>query len=396
MGGIEVAATLKRDKVYYVSYVLILISYVLLESNYGKIGIINLLMVSLRYISCVLVSVGTFAFTKKWKVSRGVLAGVSILLIICAAVTLSVGKQDNFLILLLFIILSYEIDSDKILKLFSTTVFAMVLLVAFSSILGVIDNGQLSSFSSGDKISLGFYYTTFASNFFFHAVLAYVAYRKDKLNYKEMSVLLICNYILFSATKTRAVFYLTNALLVIVTVLKIIHFTPNMTKRIPNFILKYSIPICAVITVLGQLYYNQHTTSRIMGMLNLLVSNRLALAKMGIQRYGISLFGTIVEWKTFTSGNLFNLSEYFYIDSSYIQISMIYGVAVLILLCIGFAVLGRRAVEEKNLWLSIAILFLAVHSMTDPQLISLKYNPFLILIIPAVKKQFNAKKKVLK
>lgn len=56
----------------------------------------------------------------------------------------------------------------------------------------------------------------------------------------------------------------------------------------------------------------------------------------------------------------------------------------MILVVFGFVFLSKRALKEKQYVLCIALIMLAVHSFSDPQLFSLQYDPFLILIGTAV------------
>ena len=71
------------------------------------------------------------------------------------------------------------------------------------------------------------------------------------------------------------------------------------------------------------------------------------------------------------------IDTYNYVDCAYLNILINYGVIVLLILCIGFMFIGK-GVKEKNT--CIVIIFLAIHSITDPQLIELMYNPFLLLL----------------
>ena len=77
------------------------------------------------------------------------------------------------------------------------------------------------------------------------------------------------------------------------------------------------------------------------------------------------------------------MDEYFYVDSSYVNIALTYGMVALIFIVLCFAILNYKAFKKGNYKLCIIFAFLALHSFTDPQLLELKYNPFLIILLAA-------------
>lgn len=108
--------------------------------------------------------------------------------------------------------------------------------------------------------------------------------------------------------------------------------------------------------------------------LNEMLSGRLYYMNRGFIEYGINLFGSPVSF-ILTGGD-----NYFYIDCSYINIAMRFGVIILIFTIIGIEVLLKRALNDRNMTLLLVIICICLHSITDPQLLSLAYNPFLMLI----------------
>ena len=108
----------------------------------------------------------------------------------------------------------------------------------------------------------------------------------------------------------------------------------------------------------------------------------MSLSYEGIQNYGIHLFGQAIEW---VGGTVYydtetDFSSYNYVDSSYIQILLSYGIIFLIVLLIGYHLLGKRIVERQEWYLGLVIVLSAVHSMFDPQLLWLQYDVFILCL----------------
>ena len=85
------------------------------------------------------------------------------------------------------------------------------------------------------------------------------------------------------------------------------------------------------------------------------------------------MFGSDVVWET-------DASKYNYIDSSYINIMICYGLIVFLVVIVGFTIAGRFAVKENNRAMCLALLLWFARAVIDPQLFLLWFNPFLFLI----------------
>ena len=75
---------------------------------------------------------------------------------------------------------------------------------------------------------------------------------------------------------------------------------------------------------------------------NELLSGRLSIGKMMIERYGISLFGQEVNDYGTTIPGTAKYDEYNFIDSSYLRILLKYGLLVFIILCIMNVYVNKR------------------------------------------------------
>ena len=115
-----------------------------------------------------------------------------------------------------------------------------------------------------------------------------------------------------------------------------------------------------------------------MNELNQALSGRLELGHKGYSLYGVKLFGSNVEYVGFL--DITEGESYFYIDSAYQQLLINYGVLISLLLGIGFLKAISVFINQNDIYTGTAIVFLLIHSMTDPQLIFTAYNPLIYMV----------------
>lgn len=293
-------------------------------------------------------------------------------LILCIIIAITSTNYRFVIPVAAYILAGSNIRSEVLIKTALCAVVSMILLTVISSLLGII---PFEYISSGERVrySLGFLYTTYLSNYFFHALLMWLFVKKRCPNIVESAFFLIINYVIYRLTDTRAVFYETIVLIVVCWIASFMRKDLDKSKIRFGFITSYS--LCAILAIFLQVNYNSGIAW--MNALNLLLSYRLSLGHSAYTRYGISLLGQSVDWATY---NRVGTTAYFYVDSSYLNIAINYGLIWLLVLIVGFTFLMKRYVEDKKIYCCMALLFLAIHSITDPQLYSLVCNPFLFLL----------------
>ena len=103
------------------------------------------------------------------------------------------------------------------------------------------------------------------------------------------------------------------------------------------------------------------------------MSGRIRLSQVGLQTWGVNLFGTSVNWNS----ESFN---YNYIDSSYINILVCYGLVIFVIVIVGFTLVNLRAKQVQNFPLLFVLLMWAIRATIDPQLFLIWFNPFIFYI----------------
>lgn len=110
-----------------------------------------------------------------------------------------------------------------------------------------------------------------------------------------------------------------------------------------------------------------------------LTHSRISLAKTGLTRYGVHLFGTQIVENTDT-----NKGAYFYIDSGYMKNLISYGLIVFIMIIAMYSITMYAAVAEHDVMLVIWLFCIAVYSMFNNLLLSPTENGSLLAIWYAV------------
>ena len=275
-------------------------------------------------------------------------------------------------LMMLFIISARNMDLDKILKVsYYVIMFFMVITILFFY-LGLFDGIEHSFYRHGTNIyrsSLGFSYTAYAPHYHLTLFMIYVYITRNK----KKVLLQYCLFILigiwlYIETNTRTAFYVMILLGILALINRII--TIDITKyKIIRFLLKSTFVICAALTFAVVLSYPKNIGW--VNDLNRLLNYRIAYAYDGIMRYGVLLFGNSVEF--ILSGN-----QYFYIDSSYVQLLLRYGPILFMIIISLYTLLMCRNVDEHNTFGIIVVGAIAIRGITDQQMISLAYSPFIL------------------
>ncbi|WP_164516720.1 hypothetical protein [Clostridium transplantifaecale] len=314
-------------------------------------------------------------FSDKTKVKRiNFLAGIIIvafLLYYCIRT-----QNTRYFDTIFFLYALRKINYKYIINVVFKTQFFIVVFTVFLSFINIIPNEAV--FNAGrQRYNLGYIYCSYAANMFFFTVAHYFAGRKrtDKFNWWLVAVFLGINQIIFYYSDTKASYW--GTLLLILFEIIASRF-PISTKRhrIGELMSACIFPGFALLSVIAGLVYNPNNA--VFSLLNTISSGRIYMVYLGLQRYGIKLLGSDLTWSTD------HTSEYLYVDSSYVNILLTLGLIFLVLICLGFARVAVKSVRNKDLYLTIALLFVAIHCFTDPQLLDLRYNGFILLCVNAM------------
>lgn len=283
-------------------------------------------------------------------------------------------------LLLAFILLCRNVPFSLIVKTFILASICGMLFILFTYALNMYPETTLDLFRENNvyRYSLGYRFPTFLPNFYFHLVLCWFFLRKNSTNIFEVIVILIINYLLYILTDTRAVYFLVIMTCVAVLMLKYcnVGYRTFLLGSLFKFFTKYAFLIFGLTAIFFQYTYDPSISW--MANLNTIFSGRLALGHWGFELYDIRLFGNLVEFVTMLEAT--DTNKFFYIDSAYVQLLLVYGLIIYILVMYGYIKIGMEIVTREDKYFGLILILLFAHSITDPQLMSPEFNPYLLCL----------------
>lgn len=284
---------------------------------------------------------------------------------------------NKTMVLAAIVLLSAEkMSSRKIIKiafiLQSFTLFLMIFLSQSGLITDYIWEPEIRP-----RHFLGFSWVTTSAVLYFFIILEYIYLKCGVLHLTETCILLIINAWLYYMTDSRMVFLLSTGVLIFFFL-----FYRNICRnwiylKIKKIIHIMPVLICGFAIGIHAFY---DPSNEIYSKINSLLSGRLRLGKAALSDYGINLFGHKIEWVGFSVIEHLD-GEYNYVDCSYLQIFLEYGLIFLIIVLMVYSIIIKSAIIMEHNYLVWIILFVLIFSITEPRLVNFMYNPFPILCI---------------
>ncbi|KRL26174.1 oligosaccharide repeat unit polymerase Wzy [Limosilactobacillus frumenti DSM 13145] len=142
--------------------------------------------------------------------------------------------------------------------------------------------------------------------------------------------------------------------------------------------------IAGYITVLTAYLYHPNNAS--MEKLNSLLSGRLYFGHLAFIKYHLTLFGQKVVENGFGGNaghhlaNSNDSSSYFYIDSSFLRIIILYGIIMFILILLALSAISWLSIRQEDFALASILVIVTISAVVEQRLIDITYNPFLLAL----------------
>lgn len=303
---------------------------------------------------------------------------ISIGLYMMIAHAVSVNGYKNLLLILLLMLGAKGISFFKMMKLYTITVGFLLGITILSALSGVVDNMAFY----GWRYAFGIVSPTDFGAHVFFVILCIWYVRGEKSRLWESVPVLGAGVLIYYFNRARCSTICLTLLAMIMCGHKLIRdykIKKNGTYRMNAVFaagLSNSHYLGAIVVLAATMAYDRKSV--FMQRLNVLLSNRLELGNRAISIGGFDFWGRRVR----LIGNWVEEAgaKYFYLDSSYMQMAVMYGIAVSVLLLTALLVIGYRAFMNKQ-WILLWVLFLmSIHGMIEQRLWSLSYCPFLLAL----------------
>lgn len=307
--------------------------------------------------------------------------GILVLVVMVALIS-----GGHYLVTTILLVLgARNVKFKTIIKLYLIIVGGILLLAFISSQLGIIQNIRYAT-AEGTREAFGVVYTTDFAAHIFYLSCAYLYLKSHMFRIIDYVPVLLALFVIYWFTKT-----MTDVLaLVVLLVLFTLYIYRKRLRHnwLIAIVLRYAFFAMPVISiVIFQLSACFNSRDNFFAKANQLLSNRLALGYDAILAYGIKLFGQSPIYANGWGGSrVGSLSRgagnltYFYVDSSYLNMLISYGILFTLVVILGTSFFLYRRSKYNDYLLPIIFVAIAISAGFDQHLMEVTYNVFFLSI----------------
>ena len=365
-----------RDKsIYYIG----LVSFLLFMLN-GEIIWHNFFLNLFKYIAFVFLTLAAFLSIKKYQGRENLL----LLLFFCFVIIVGYNSKHLLLFYISFLLIysSRQIAFLEIIHIHFMVSITILLISFVGASLGVIEDKVVSESdfatlllgNDGKRHSYGYVWPT---GFGIHAsfiCLSYWIYKKGILNVMEVFIFCLAIYLTASKSNCRQASFCILILLLFSWLKKKKHNPFCLHKTIFKYVMAYSVVICFGVSVWVTLKFSQSDITWMA--INSLSSGRLKLGQDAIEQYGIPLWGQYVE----LIGGDVRVEDYNYVDSSYVQSLLLWGIAMTSILIVLYTIISVKASKRNDIPLLVGCFVVAIAGMVSQYTFNIMYCPLLLAL----------------
>lgn len=361
--------------IYYIG----LVSFLLFTLNVEIIWY-NSIFDLFKYIAFAFLTLSAFLSMNKYNGKENLL----LLLVFCLVILVAYNSEQLFWFYTSFLLIysSRKIAFLEIIHIHFMVSIAILLISFLGANLGFIEDkvvyesdlATLLLGNDGKRHSYGYVWPTDFANHASFICLSYWIYKKGILNVMEVAIFWLVIYITASKSNCRQASLCILVLLVFSWLKKKKQnpFCPH--KTFFKYIMAYSVVICFGAIVWATLAFEKSDISWIA--INLAFSGRLQLGQEAIKEYGIPLWGQSVE---FIGGDVL-AADYNYVDSSYVQALVMWGITMTTILIISYGIISVKALKRNDITLLVGCFVAAVAGMVSQYMFNIMYCPLLLAL----------------
>ena len=313
-----------------------------------------------------------------YAVNRLTLIKIIILIFIILLTAISIvsfKRNHNYVLLvnIIFILSAYHIHFEKILKTFFVVACSVLLIMLLAYILGLVGDGQVLQ---GRK-TFGYRMPTDLVQLIVYITLSkiYLNLIKERNNTSLYLLIFVIAIITLVESNSR-LGSLTLLLLIPYTIFlkRKIFKSDFQISKFTQSILKNLFFIGALLSYLVTELFIRYPNNSMLEFINQITSARLTNNRMGLEFFGYSIWGQDI----YTNISSF-FKGWFYIDNSFYVFLLSYGLALLVLVGIGYRYVVNKCLKIHEYIIPFILLVIVLDSLIDQHFYSLEYNIFLLL-----------------
>ena len=311
----------------------------------------------------------------------GQIIGEVSLLVLVTVVTLTSGAH-YLMPTIMLVIAAREVSFRQIIQVYLGVVGTILLLALVAAEVGLIKNITFAT-ADGLRQSFGVVYTTDFAAHIFYLCAAYLYLLARRFRLVALLPVLFGLAMIYQFTKT-----MTDVIALIVLISLYLVYIYRRQLRWLRPMIRYSflmLPLASGLIIgLSNIFNYQ---DRLLVALNNILSTRLALGNNALLAYGVKLFGQapipINGWggdrfETFTNG--VGDATYFFIDSSFLNMLISYGLLLTLIIIIGMTWFLYQRTRQHDYLLPVIFAAIAISSMFDQHFLEVTYNVFILML----------------
>lgn len=360
------------DKVFFFAYFLIFFCEFYNTTTFIGLLRIDSIMNLLRLLALTII-VGKIILFDKYKPSKLIL----IVIVLCAALISYIITQSIILFDFSILLLGSKGINDKEFirkSLIVGMIFLLITMVA--SLTGVIENyATYRAGSDSPRYAFGIVYTTdFAAHVFF-LILAFDYVRKSKIKFIDVALRGIIVVALDRFCDAR----FSEIMIVLETIVFWMYgFKKCLFKKKWFSILAIVIAPASAFLSFITVYLYDPSNPIMLALNELLFSRRLSVTKAVMDRNGITFFGNMIvmQGQGYKVNGFNDSIGVTYIDSSYMQILLRYGVIFFTIYIILYCLFIKKSLNTNNYKLAIVLALIAFTGIMNQYMIYVAWNSF--------------------
>lgn len=302
----------------------------------------------------------------------------------CVLGNLYASRYLDPLMWMMLILGSRNVPFKKIIQVYLMIAGGICLLAFAGSMLGIIDNLQYEAGERGIRNSFGIMYPTDFGAHVFFLLLSFFYLWGERLKWYHYMLGALAGFFVYQYCNARV----DSGCVIMASLLfgignmitnrkneKEEHLLQKIWKKCWGWFGPYIMPLLAIASITATNAYNWEQVGE--STYSTLIA-RLMLGKKAFVEYGIKLFGQKIEM---IGGGLTTdwQGDYFFLDCSYVNILMTWGVLLLIIVLGLFWYACWK--NSKDLYLQYAIALIAVNCVIAHRLMDISYDIFVLAAV---------------
>lgn len=301
-----------------------------------------------------------------------------LILLIFLLLSYIIYKQAEDLSLLLFLLLvisAKDVAATSIIRFHMIVILSLLILTVLLGFFKVVPSYIMQT-SNASFSSFGFSYPILIAQYITFIFIDFCLLKRKNYRIWHALIGIFLSFLVWRFTTSM----LDTLLLPVISILPLIMKKINFSKLIGYFSL-FLVPILTYFSFWLSIAYGAGNSFALS--INTHLNYRPAYGFLALNDYPLTLFGRSIAF----AGNGYQSAlssigvRYFYIDNTFLRVLLVYGWAGFLIIWGIFFLVSRLAIQKKDILLIVLIIILMIHAFVDTGLYSINFSILPLLIL---------------